>query len=85
METVLTINKRLTFLDVLSNTGGMIGLIWPGSVMILAYLLSGLTIKKCEIPGIAPNFGLGDEEKRKILIYLKEINVVSESDQQFNV
>merc|ERR1712228_1134507 len=85
METVLTISKKLTFLDVLSNTGGIIGLIWPGSVMILAYLLSGLKIKKCEIPGVAPNFGLNDEEKRKILIYLKEIDVVSKSDESFDV
>ena len=85
METILTIEKKLTFLDVLSNTGGIVGLIWPGSVMVLAYLLSGFKIKKCEIPGVAPNFGLDDEEKRKTLIYLKEIGVVSRSDESFEV
>eukprot|EP01083_Nonionella_stella_P017206 48107_1 len=75
-ETTITFSKKLTFLDCVSKTGGIFGLVFPASVVILKYLLSGFGIKKCRIPGIAPKAGFTDEEKRKVLTYLKEIKVV---------
>eukprot|EP01083_Nonionella_stella_P022505 62260_1 len=77
-KTVITVDKKISFLDVLSGTGGIIGLIWPASVLITAYLLSGVQYKCIEVPGVAPNVGLDDEEKNKILIFLKEIGVVND-------
>eukprot|EP01084_Bolivina_argentea_P159725 278188_1 len=83
-KTVITIGQKLSFLDVLSNIGGIFGLIWPASIIILGYLVSGFKFKNISIPGLAPNFGLHQEEKRKISLYLKEIDVVCDDKQNNN-
>eukprot|EP01083_Nonionella_stella_P095978 269604_1 len=75
-QTTIVFSQKLTFLDCVSKTGGIFGLVFPASGVILACLLSGFGLWKCRVQGVAPHAGLSDEEKRKVLTYLKEIKLV---------